>query len=222
MKLSSLQKGLVGHWTMSQDSLKGSLLADKTPYENDGTIYGATFTTDRKGKANSAMYFDGVDDYIDCGNEEILNSSANMTFSFWFKTDVLGTRFILSKRLNALTKNQYCILIFQNRLSFDFGNYTDYRWQTDFIPTIDTWYHIVFTRSSSNRNLYIDGAYYGSISVAGEILSSNGNVIIGATDDYRIDKYNFNGSIDDVRIYNYALTSEQIKQIYNGGAVNFQ
>ena len=52
MKLSSLNKGLVGHWTMSQDSLKGSLLADKTPYENDGTIYGATFTTDRKGQAN--------------------------------------------------------------------------------------------------------------------------------------------------------------------------
>ena len=62
MKLSSLNKGLVGHWTMSQDSLKGSLLADKTPYENDGTIYGATFTTDRKGKANSAMSFDGVND----------------------------------------------------------------------------------------------------------------------------------------------------------------
>ena len=40
MKISSLQKGLVAHWTMSQDSLKGSLLADKTPYENDGTIYG--------------------------------------------------------------------------------------------------------------------------------------------------------------------------------------
>ena len=62
MKLSSLNKGLVGHWTMSQDSLKGSLLPDKTPYENDGTIYGATFTTDRKGKANSAMSFDGVND----------------------------------------------------------------------------------------------------------------------------------------------------------------
>ena len=38
MKISSLNKGLVAHWTMSQDSLKGSLLADKTPYENDGTI----------------------------------------------------------------------------------------------------------------------------------------------------------------------------------------
>jgi hypothetical protein len=57
MKISSLQKGLVGHWTMSQDSLKGSLLADKTPYENDGTIYGATFTTDRKGQANKCDEF---------------------------------------------------------------------------------------------------------------------------------------------------------------------
>lgn len=42
MKISSLQKGLVGHWTMSQDGLKVLLLADKTPYGNDGIIHGAT------------------------------------------------------------------------------------------------------------------------------------------------------------------------------------
>ena len=83
MKLSSLQKGLVGHWTMAQDSLKGSLLADKTPYENDGTIYGATFTTDRKGQPNSAMSFDGVNDYVDCGSDESLDITNAITISAW-------------------------------------------------------------------------------------------------------------------------------------------
>ena len=86
MKISSLQKGLVGHSTMAQDSLKGSLLADKTPYENDGTIYGATFATDRKGKANSAMSFDGVNDYIDCGNDESLDfGTSDFTIYLWAK-----------------------------------------------------------------------------------------------------------------------------------------
>mgnify|MGYP003810876407 CR=1 FL=1 len=87
MKISSLQKGLVGHWTMSQDSLKGSLLADKTPYENDGTIYGATFATDRMGQPNKAMSFDGVDDYINCGNNESL-AIIEKTISLWIKTDI--------------------------------------------------------------------------------------------------------------------------------------
>jgi len=85
MKLSSLQKGLVGHWTMSQDSLKGSLLGDKTPYENDGTIYGATFTTDRMGQPNKCMYFDGVDDYIDCGTNQQDLSLSSATISMWIK-----------------------------------------------------------------------------------------------------------------------------------------
>jgi len=87
MKISSLQKGLVGHWTMSQDSLKGSLLADKTPYENDGTINGATFATDRMGQPNKAMSFDGVDDYINCGNNESL-AIIEKTISLWIKTDI--------------------------------------------------------------------------------------------------------------------------------------
>jgi hypothetical protein len=91
IKLSSLNKGLVGHWTMSQDSLKGSLLADKTPYENDGTIYGATFTTDRKGQANKAMSFNGVDDYIDCGNNESLDITGAITMSAWIKIDKPST-----------------------------------------------------------------------------------------------------------------------------------
>jgi len=72
---------------MSQDSLKGSLLADKTPYENDGTINGATFATDRMGQPNKAMSFDGVDDYINCGNNESL-AIIEKTISLWIKTDI--------------------------------------------------------------------------------------------------------------------------------------
>ena len=50
-------------------------------------------------------------------------------------------------------------------------------------------------------------------------LSNNENLLIGKYQS--IGTYT-NGQIDDVRIYNYALTTEQIKQIYNGGVVNFR
>ena len=85
----SLQKGLVAHWTMSQDSLQSAtVLADKTPYENKGTIYGATFTTDRKGQANKAMLFDGVDDYIDCGGGgSSLDISNGLTMTAWINSN---------------------------------------------------------------------------------------------------------------------------------------
>ena len=107
MKISSLQKGLVGHWPMSQDSLKGSLLGDKTPYSNDGTIYGATFTTDRKGQANKAMSFDG-NDYIDCGNGSNLNIARGISVSIWVKTFSLSTKGHIVSRYGR-TGQQYSL-----------------------------------------------------------------------------------------------------------------
>lgn len=69
---------------MSQDSLKGSLLADKTPYSNDGTIYGATFATDRMGQPNKAMSFDGTH-YITVPNKPEFNFGTQMSAFIWIK-----------------------------------------------------------------------------------------------------------------------------------------
>ena len=208
MKLSSLQKGLVGHWTMSQDSLKGSLLADKTPYENDGTIYGATFTTDRKGKANSAMSFDGVGDYINLGNFDL--TGGQRSISVWINSKNMPSS--LSDR-RFFSGNYFDI-------KFTKGNLESLVYDNSFkvlsCPasglSSGIWYHIVITISSNNLRMYING-----------ILVDENNVFILTSHPYNLniganysgtDKF-FNGSIDDVRIYNRALSETEIKTLYN-------
>jgi hypothetical protein len=89
------------------------------------------------------------------------------------------------------------------------SSYNDHLWH-QVIITVDT-----ITKSGK---MYIDGNYIKSDTYSGNILNNNANMTLGGQGS----NYSFNGQIDDVRIYNYALTDEQIKQVYNGGAINFQ
>lgn len=79
LRVSSLQKGLVGHWMLDSEGYNSATerITDKTPYENHGTNYGATLTTDRMGQSNRAMYFDGSSDYVDAGNGDSLDMNTN-------------------------------------------------------------------------------------------------------------------------------------------------
>lgn len=82
-----ISTGLVGYWTMDEDSLLSpNTIRDYSPYGNTGTIYGATFATDRHGQPNKAMSFDGVNDYIDCGNNSSLDITDEITISAWIKS----------------------------------------------------------------------------------------------------------------------------------------
>jgi hypothetical protein len=57
--------GLVGYWNFDQGS--GAIAYDSSGFNNQGIIYGASWTT---GKVNEALNFDGLNDYVDCGNNE--------------------------------------------------------------------------------------------------------------------------------------------------------
>ena len=211
MKISSLQKGLVAHWTMSQDSLKGSLLADKTPYENDGTIYGATFTTDRKGQANKAMSFDGVDDYVNTA----ININGSKTFSLWARSNIANDSMVALFGVQSPDAGDRYYLGFNSSGVLGCGigplswinNYTDYKLDTN-------WHNYILTSEGTNHNLYVDGVLIKEIT--GVVLSDDTNSYYLGALHYLTDKmYFFNGSIDDVRIYNRALSQAEITTLYN-------
>jgi hypothetical protein len=226
IKLSSLNKGLVGHWTMAQDSLKGSLLADKTPYENDGTIYGATFTTDRKGQANKAMYFDGVDDYIniDFPNELIGITTQDFTISFWMNAKTFSgqstyKRIIdITETISPANNFQFSGTRFNNQLQF-YGHKdgTIYRKAMNPETTpLNEWIYVVglWKSNINDISLYVntieqtDSGYGTPTAVSSNVFN------IGRRADGERTTY-FNGSIADVRIYNRALSQEEITLLYN-------
>jgi len=199
----------------SQVSVGTCSIGDTSAWSNGNT-----------GKINSAMSFDGNDDYVNIPNNPIFDlANNNYSISIWFKaaasmTDSPGM--MLQRYTGGSPGAGYWVAISSNKVYFEnradggdpisiFSNssYNDNSWH-QIIATVDT--------STKTGKMYIDGNYMKSDTYTGNILNNNANLTLGGQGV----SYSYNGLLDDVRIYNYALTSEQIKQVYNGGAVNFR
>jgi len=144
-----------------------------------------------------------------------------MTISTWIKPNTIS-----NGSHAAIGKNSPYILWINNSggnyrvFSFIQKNSTWYgAFSSDNSITLGKWQHVVVTYDGTNRKTYINGSQSGvsDTQISGNIDISNANITIGQDYNTRF----FDGQIDDVRIYNYALTSEQIKTLYNGGSVSF-
>ena len=208
----------------------GSITVGASGYQNSlGTCQvgtSATWTNGASGKYNGSLNFDGIDDYLTINNNSIFNlANTNHSFSLWFKTPTTMTDspgMIFQRYSGGAPGAGYWIAISSNKVYYenraDGGNhlsitsinsYNDSNWH-QVITTVDV--------SSKTAKMYIDGKYVASDIYSGNLLdNSSSNLTIGG----QTTNYSYNGQVDDVRIYNYALTSEQIKTLYNNGAVNF-
>jgi len=213
IKISSLQKGLVGHWTLDKESLQSATtFADKTPYENVGT------------KKGSILKFDGTDDYVDCGNDESLNITDEITISAWVKIPSTTTfeQEICGKwGVNGGTANYGAYVIglkSTNQLFFKIDDVINGSgiWESASFP-VDNWQHVAATFNGSNAYLYRNASQVASWSGSGVIPTSGNNVIIGNIAGFSLF---FNGAIDEVRIYNRALSAAEITTLYQGGTVS--
>ena len=220
IKTGSLVKGLVGHWSLSEQSIKATspdtILADLSAYGNDGTNHGAIFTTNRMGITNRAMSFDGENDYVNCGNDESLDITDAVTISAWVKPNVVSDYKEIVRKENAGDKKMLFSIQNGNIFSFGTHNGTSYS-ELDYSgfdsSYIGKWTHLVATHNSSGvRNIYINGISVDNDNVGTGITAvGTANLFIGSaqgTSEY------FNGTIDEVRIYNRALSPAEILFLY--------
>jgi chemotaxis receptor (MCP) glutamine deamidase CheD len=176
----------------------------------NGTIYGATWTT---GRLDGALSFDGVDDYVHCGTKPT-NYGNNMTVSAWMKTSTFGT--VVSNRDAVLSLDRWYTL-FSNAL--EIGNNNDgYKYLTFNTPTLDgEWHHIAFTKTGTNFAIYVDGVLDQSfISNALIIRYDQVPLLIGKRWSQVENLALFNGIIDDVRMYEKALSEAEIASLASG------
>jgi len=217
MKISSLNKGLVGHWTMSQDSLKGSLLADKTPYSNDGTIYGAaTFATDRMGQPNKAMSFDGVNDYVTVASNGLNKFSyQSFTISAWVKLEIIQNYTLIWSYDYTSHVSPY----YSQHLRINSTREIYFYWNdgtlmqniaTPAIISKDVWHHIVVTYTSGSQKIYVNSKEE-AVGIATDVISYYNQPVWIGKSNFGITK---RALIDDVRIYNRVLSAEEIKLLY--------
>ncbi len=83
----------------------------------------------------------------------------------------------------------------------------------------DEWHYVVGVYDGSKVKIYVDGEFQNKDSLSGTLKTTIG-IEVGHDETYSSSRY-WDGLIDNVRIYNYALTGDQIKTLYNNGAISF-
>ena len=205
---SSLGLSLMSEWRFENNT------NDSSGYENSGTIVGAPAYV--AGMFGQALEFDGTDDFVSTQfnpNNEIGDLNA-FTVSSWIRPrdsvsnqEAIGSWYVDDKRFYFGIKD--------GDYYWGLGSIFDVTTQT--VPVLHKWQHLVwvYEGGSNNMLLYLDGENTYS-----EAYSGNGDMpdvgipLGGGTQ-------NFNGALDEVRIYNQALSLAEIQQLYAQGAVKY-
>ncbi len=216
----SLQKGLVGHWTLDNVSFNSATnrTTDKTPYENHGTVVEAVGVTDRNEQGGGAMNFDGDTDYVQVSDSNSLDATSGVTISTWVKLDTISGDQKIVKKTGAYIlaigdagpgTDELELIIFDGAT----GRLQNREAAGATQLQAEQWYHMVGTYDGSDINTYIDGVLDRSGSYSGDIDSTSNNLLIGINND--LSTKEVNGSMSDVRIYDRALSPDEINTIYN-------
>ncbi len=220
-----LTNGLVGFWTMDGKDISGATVADKSGQGNNGTISGATPTM---GKVGQGLKFDGVDDLVDTGSATSLDNLGPLTFSLWTNHKGYGESglgYMLSKNGDFASG-----FVFGNRVTnsnVEFG--VSYSTTDLFVQAVDvltsshfnTWNHWVVTwdgtTESDNVHIYkngVDVTTNRTDGVGSRQSDASNNLLIGNNAGM---SRTFDGKLDEVRVYNRALSADEVKQLYRMG-----
>ena len=206
----SVYAALVGEWHFGEGN--GVTTSDSSDYNNIGTLVNDPIWVN--GKIGSALQFDGFNTYVSVNDSYSLDISSAITLEAWVKSDVNttdpATRRIIEKESYSLSaSNQAYFKIYVGTVSIGVG----YPWTSS---DVGVWHHLVGTYNSETRiiRLYQDGVAVASTLVTlpvSNIATNNSNLIIGASGTT---SNRFDGIIDEVKIYNHALTEAEILQKY--------
>jgi hypothetical protein len=233
-----LTANMVGYWKLDNFTAGKPVLDSSTGKQNNGTLKDQ-YTTDAdpktvaiistaEGKIGNSFSFDGVNDYIEIPDSSSLNfgdgiKDSPFSISAWIKTDD-NTKYqhIVSKYLD--TNNQYNLsLLSTKNLAFAIQNGSNYlgiNTTTNFLQA-NQWYYVVATYDGNSKtsglNLYVNGIKQTNITLSGNqpyiaMKPTTEPVRIGTANVGGVLSNFFVGKIDDVAIYNKALTE---KEVYN-------
>ncbi|MDH7605055.1 MAG: T9SS type A sorting domain-containing protein [Melioribacter sp.] len=188
---------------------------DESGNGNNGIIYGAIFVNDRFGKSNSALQFDGINDYILIKNSPSLNFQNAITISFWIKLDELSEKesYIIS---HGSYDKRYKVSIANKKLRWTIktdktGNgILDLDSESQLV--LNKFIHCIVNYNGKDAELWINGELNSFASWTGKLQLSDIDLTIAQMLPAN-SNYNFKGIIDDVRIYDYALMPDEIYKL---------
>lgn len=187
---------------------------DESGFGNHASVSGVTLVEDRSGIPNSAYAFDGVDDHLVIASHPSLDFRDAVTVALWMRAHELFSReaFLIS---HGSWQNRWKISIVpERRIRWTIRTNTgieDLDSQT--VLVADSLYHVAVTYGTGMLRIYLNGksdassTYSGRLNLTGIALTI-GQMLPGDT------QWNFKGDIDDVRIYNRALSDFEVAALY--------
>ena len=205
-------EGLVGWWPFNGGA------NDESEFSNNGVVNGATLTADRFGTINSAYLFDGLDDFI--RSTSVISNIDTVSMSMWIQLNSnQGGSFI---HIGHDSNYPECD-------GFGLGNgdggsyyYAGLNlltlsscngWINSTVDlTVSNWFHLVFVKENLSGSYYLDGDFLGSQNLIA-INQPSDSVYFGNVADSGA--LSMHGKLDDVGIWNRALTDEEVLGLYN-------
>ena len=212
MAMGQAENSLVGYWPFDEGS--GKTANDISGNGHDGELIDDPQWV--QGKFDSALDFGGTGSYVLVPDDDGLDLSDEVTITAWFNLNeaIAGARRMISK-------NNSIFVIFDfgdpNSLDFlvkpnnDFVESTTVDWE------IGAWYHFAGTYDGDALKIYINGELEGETSGVPPIAVSDLDLWIGA-DDWQLPASSFPGILDEVRVYNKALSEAEIGTAMEGPA----
>ena len=214
---ADITTGLVGWWKFDGGT-SGSIannttvgFEDSSGQGNNGTAKNANGTgmAWAQGKISGAVSFDGVDDYVDAGNPTSLQMTDTFSVSAWVKQVAVSTN---SSPVGKVTVSSAGWMFYQTgaqTVRFYVYNYANSRANSGQLLPLNEWVHVVGVSTPTITCIYLNGVQHCENKGAGAYVESANSLKIG-------NGYNpFLGSVDDVRVYNRALTQADVTELYN-------
>jgi hypothetical protein len=215
---ADITTGLIARYTFDGNA------NDVSGNSNNGTLVGGVaLTTDRFGAANRAYSFNGTNSYISVPASASLNSPTTAcTQAAWvylYGTSLVGAGFnpLLMKSLTTENGFMYRMIANPDYIGAAFNTW-DTAMSAGQTTPLNTWHHVATVFNGSTVRYFYDGAYIGSQPMAMTITTDNRPLTIGADTPGVFEI--FNGRIDDVCIYNRALSDADILELKNQTTVS--
>ena len=208
LRANDLTTGLLAHYPLDGNA------SDVSGNGNHGTNHGTTPGTDRFGRPGKASSFDGNNDSISLPiGASLSTDSTDLTFSLWVNSRATDNQDVLEQATDPVKGRSIIVTRSSGIFSTNVSGCGNFATQANYLR--NSWYHIVVTNDVTGNSaliaLYLNGISKGSVAKSNP-EPSNQNYLLGRSmpENNRLD-----GLIDDLRIYNRALSASDVQALYN-------
>ncbi|AQT67159.1 Alpha-amylase/pullulanase [Anaerohalosphaera lusitana] len=185
------------HWAFDEGT--GSTAGDSSGNGNDGSISGATWTT--QGRDGDALVFDGVQNNVLLSLTE--STWSEFSVAFWARTDTVSQDLYSGLFNNNSSGNDF-------QIDLSGGSPSSYRYSGTTMTTVSTeWIHLAVTFDGAGSRMFVNGSFIGT---QPDLTNVFGQIQVGVN---RNGQNGFAGVIDDVLVYEAALSDQAIADLYN-------